>query len=228
MIHVPVAAARNIRNAAEGTIEIRLPGVYEGGIFMKTKLKKMLALVLAAVLMMGLAACGKEQSQLIGEAATREKKESDAENVMIDEEAIALAASVATSNMSSEEKNKAASMRQAAVTALDMCNQKRTAAGLGTLTWNNGLESAAMVRAQEIVGTWSHTRPNGSDWYTVNSSIMYGENLAKGYSSASDCVAAWMASPTHRENVLYADFRTCGIAIYEQGGAWYWAEEFGY
>ena len=85
-----------------------------------------------------------------------------------------------------------------------------------------------MVRAQEIVGTWSHTRPNGSDWYTVNSSIMYGENLAKGYSSASDCVAAWMASPTHRENVLYADFRTCGIAIYEQGGAWYWAEEFGY
>ena len=228
MIRVPAAAARNIRNVAEGTIEIQLRGFTKEGIFMKTKIKKMLALVLEAVLMMGVTACGKSQSQLIGEAATRERKASDSENVMIDEEAIALAASVATSGMSSDEKNQAAAMHQAAVTALDMCNQKRSAAGLGTLTWSNGLESAAMVRAQEIVGTWSHTRPNGSDWYTVNSSIMYGENLAKGYSSAADCVAAWMASPTHRENVLYADFKTCGIAIYEKGGSWYWAEEFGY
>ena len=195
---------------------------------MKTNIKKILALFLAAVMMMGVAACGKAQGELIGEAATRQKKASDADHVVIDEEAIALAASVATSNMTDDEKAQAAKMRTAAVAALDLCNKQRAAAGLGTLTWNNGLESAAMVRAQEIVGTWSHTRPNGSDWWTVNSSIMYGENLAKGYNSASDCVAAWMASPTHKANVLFADFKTCGIAIYEQGGNWYWAEEFGY
>lgn len=195
---------------------------------MKNSIKKILALVLAAVLMTGVAACGKAQTQLIGSAATREKKASDADNVVIDEEAIALAGSVATSNMSDADKAKAAQMKTAAQTALALCNQKRAAAGLTQLTWSNGLESAAMVRSQEIVSTWSHTRPNGSDWWTVNSSIMYGENLAKGYSSADSCVAAWMASPTHKENILFADFRTCGIAIYEQGGNWYWAEEFGY
>ncbi len=195
---------------------------------MNTNIKKILALFLAAVMMMGVAACGKAQGELIGEAAARQKKASDADHVVIDEEAIALAASVATSNMTADEKAQAAKMHTAAVAALDLCNQQRAAAGLGTLTWSNGLESAAMVRAQEIVGTWSHTRPNGSDWWTVNSSIMYGENLAKGYSSASDCVTAWMASPTHKANVLFADFKTCGIAIYEQGGSWYWAEEFGY
>jgi uncharacterized protein YkwD len=195
---------------------------------MKTRLKQISALMLAIVMMFGVAACGKAQGQLIGDAATREKKASDADHIVIDEEAIALAASVATSDMSADDKAQAAKMQAAAKAALDLCNQQRTAAGLGTLTWNNSLESAAMVRAQEIVGTWSHTRPNGSDWWTVNSSIMYGENLAKGYSSASECVAAWMASPTHRSNVLFGDFKTCGIAIYEQGGTWYWAEEFGY
>ena len=57
---------------------------------------------------------------------------------------------------------------------------------------------------------------------------MYGENLAKGYTTAGEAVAAWMASPTHKENIMFADFRTCGIAIYETGGMWDWAEEFGY
>ncbi len=92
---------------------------------------------------------------------------------------------------------------------------------LAELTWSNGLESCAMVRAQEAASKFSHTRPNGKDWYTVNSELMWGENLAKGYDSAQSVVDAWMASPTHAANILAGDFTTCSIAVYETGGKLY-------
>lgn len=133
----------------------------------------------------------------------------------IDDNAIALAGTMPTD-------------QTAQLAAFNLCNKERTDAGLPALTWSNDLATAAMVRSKEIVSTWSHTRPNGQDWYTVNASIMYGENLAKGYSSAQECVDAWMASPGHRTNIMAADFKTCGIAIYKQGNMWYWAQEFGY
>lgn len=186
-------------------------------------MKKILSLLLVGAMVIGVVGCGASQGETISTAAVREWSEDDANHVSFDEEAVALAQSIATSAGEGS-----ASMRATAMAALDGCNAQRTAAGLGTLTWNNGLEQAAMVRAQEIVTTWSHTRPNGSEWYTVNSNLMYGENLAKGYSTADAAVAAWMASPTHKDNILFGGFKTCGIAIYEVGGVWYWAEEFGY
>ena len=192
-------------------------------------MKKLLTFVLAGVLAIGAVGCAnKDAGEIFATAATREWSETDADHVYIDEEAIALAQSVVTADMTEEQKTQAANMRAAAKAALEACNAQRASSGLGSLTWSDGLESCAMVRAQEAVSTWSHTRPNGSDWYTVNSSLMYGENLAKGYSTAEGAVAAWMASPTHADNILHGGFKTCGIAIYEVGGTWYWAEEFGY
>lgn len=183
-------------------------------------MKKVLSLLLVGAMLIGTVGCGASNGELLKTASIREWSETDADNVYLDDEAIALAQSVGSGSD--------ANLRAAAKAALDGCNNQRAAAGLGALTWNDGLEAAAMVRATEIVTTWSHTRPNGTDWWTVNSNIMYGENLAKGYSSADAAVAGWMASPTHRENIMFGGFRTCGIAIYEVGGTWYWAEEFGY
>ena len=187
-------------------------------------MKKVLTLLLVGVLAIGTVGCGsKDDGELFSTAAVREWSEDDQFNVIMDEEAIALAQSVASANASGD-----ANLKAAATAALDKVNEQRAAAGLSALTWSNGLESAAMVRAQEIVTTWSHTRPNGSDWWTVNSNLMYGENLAKGYSSADAAVAGWMASPTHKANIMDGSFKTCGIAIFETGGQWYWAQEFGY
>ncbi|MFR2605978.1 MAG: CAP domain-containing protein [Waltera sp.] len=115
-----------------------------------------------------------------------------------------------------------------AIDALDIVNAKRAENGLATLNWSNGLESCAMVRATEAASKFSHTRPNGKDWYTVNSELMWGENLAKGYDSAQSVVDAWMASPTHAANILADDFTTCSIAVYETNGKLYFAQEFGY
>lgn len=216
MIPVRAEAVRSTRSAAAGMHE-QLTKKGE-----EVHMKKILSLLLVGAMMVGIVGCGASQGELYSTAASREQGD-DNGIFWFDEEAVALAQSISAGNAEGN-----AAMRATAKAALDGCNAQRASAGLGNLAWSDGLEQAAMVRAQEIVTTWSHTRPNGTDWYTVNSAIMYGENLAKGYSTADAAVAAWMASPTHKENIMFGGFKTCGIAIYEVGGTWYWAEEFGY
>ena len=108
-------------------------------------------------------------------------------------------------------------------------NKIRDNANLTTLTYSNGLTQAALTRAEECDKVFSHTRPNGSDWYTVEPAIMYGENLAEGYDNAEDLTTAWMNSPTHRELILDKEYQTCGIGSYTAAdGSVYVACEFGY
>lgn len=117
----------------------------------------------------------------------------------------------------------------AAKSAFDIVNSKRQEAGLSALTWNSGLEQAASVRAVEASQSFSHTRPDGTDWWTVNSNLMFGENLAKGYSSADSAVTAWLNSPTHKANIMDGGFTSAAITIHvNSDGQWYWAQEFGY
>ena len=106
-------------------------------------------------------------------------------------------------------------------------NEIRVANGLNPLSWNYQVENAAKVRANEIVGSFSHTRPDGRPWYTVDDKVLYGENLAQYYDSAEEVVAAWMNSPSHRANILKGDFKSGAIFTVEVDGEVYWAEEFG-
>lgn len=119
-------------------------------------------------------------------------------------------------------------LRAEAVEAYNEVNEIRAQAGLDELSWDINLESVANVRAKECSQKFSHTRPNGSQWYTVNSKIQGGENLAFGYDNATDCVKAWMNSPTHRDNILYDEFEKVAISIYEDNGTYYWANQYGY
>lgn len=80
----------------------------------------------------------------------------------------------------------------------------------------------------ESSNLFSHTRPDGSDWYTVDENIMKGENFAFGFSSAERVVDAWMNSESHRANMLDEDFKTIGIAVYDAQGINYFALEFGF
>lgn len=112
--------------------------------------------------------------------------------------------------------------------ALAIVNQIRVANGLSEVRFDAALENGSAVRANEITTSFSHTRPDGSAWWTVDDSLMYGENLAEGYDSAQDVVNAWMASPSHAENILKADFTTCAITMTtSSNGKVYWAQEFG-
>ena len=105
-----------------------------------------------------------------------------------------------------------------------LINNARTSAGLAPLSWSGGLADAAYVRAGEAVDCFSHTRPDGSDWWTVNESIMYGENLAQGQTNAQWVFDDWMNSPTHRDNIMNPGYVTYGSA--RVGDTW--AQEFGY
>lgn len=112
---------------------------------------------------------------------------------------------------------------------LDNINREREQIGLNNLMYSNGLTSAGQVRAQECEDYFSHTRPDGTDWYTVNETIMFGENLSMGYETADDVVQAWMDSPTHRDLICDEGFQTCGIGIYKgKDDIVYIACEFGY
>lgn len=129
----------------------------------------------------------------------------------------------------SEDLTSNSELKASAKTAFDIVNAKRQEAGLSALSWNSGLEQASAVRAVEASESFSHTRPNGSDWWTVNSNLMYGENLAKGYATAGSAVDAWLASPTHKANIMDAEFTSGAIAIHiGSNGQWFWAQEFGY
>ena len=139
------------------------------------------------------------------------------EPYFFDNEAIALS-----------ESSEDAGLRAEAIEASNMVNEIREDAGLEPLEWDNNLETVASVRANEISEKFSHTRPNGRQWYTVNSKIQGGENLAFGFDNAEDVVDAWMNSPTHRDNILYDEFEKCAISIYEEDGVFYWAQQYGY
>lgn len=101
-------------------------------------------------------------------------------------------------------------------------NDYRAMHGLKALKWSPALEECAQVRAREAENYWSHTRPNGKEWYTVNPKIMRGENLAMGYDSAEDIVNAWIDSPAHNELLLDYNFNYIAIAQCEG----YYACEF--
>ena len=57
---------------------------------------------------------------------------------------------------------------------------------------------------------------------------MVGENVAYGYTSGRAAVAAWMASPGHRANILNPRYRLLAVgAAQASNGQWYSAQVFG-
>jgi len=151
-------------------------------------------------------------------SVSREFKDNE-ETRIIDDEAIAMSGQMQTEQV----------YELAAKEAFHIVNEQRKASGLGELTWSDELKNAAAVRAVEIESNFSHTRPDGTEWWTVNSTIMYGENLAKNFNDAKSVMDAWNASPTHKLNIMDPSYKTMGIAVYcGSNGAWYWAQEFGY
>ncbi len=113
----------------------------------------------------------------------------------------------------------------------ELVNEQRGAAGLAPVTVSAALSAAADVRAQEIVGTFSHYRPNGTYFNTVldQRGIAYngaGENIAYGYDTPERVMSEWMNSPGHRANILDSRFTKLGVGYYESGGVKYWTQLF--
>ena len=67
---------------------------------------------------------------------------------------------------------------------------------------------------------WAHYSPSGKNpWGFIQSSgykfTFAGENLARNFYTSEEVVAAWLASPSHRDNLLNPRFKDVGFAVVE-------------
>lgn len=99
-------------------------------------------------------------------------------------------------------------------------NRKRTEYGLPPLVLNPRLSAAAALKAEDMFAKdyWAHNSPDGkTPWVFIKEAgynyLYAGENLARGFNSAEDIVNAWMASPSHRENVLFKNYSDVGFSV---------------
>ncbi len=103
---------------------------------------------------------------------------------------------------------------------LRFTNEKRAENGLAPLTQNSQLEEAASKKADDMFAKdyWAHNSPDGlTPWVFIKNSgydyVYAGENLAKGFINSEDIVNAWMASPSHRDNLLSENFKEVGFSV---------------
>lgn len=102
---------------------------------------------------------------------------------------------------------------------IELANQERSAKGLTTLKTNSKLTAAAKSKANDMFekGYWAHYGPSGeTPWQFILGSgysyIYAGENLAKDFVTTDAIHSAWMASTTHRANIIKSEYRDIGIA----------------
>lgn len=99
-------------------------------------------------------------------------------------------------------------------------NASRQSAGLAPLTINAALTQAANLKANHMFQNqyWAHTAPSGEQpWdFIARAGYAYrsaGENLARDFGHTSEMVSAWLASPTHRANIMNARYQETGVAV---------------
>lgn len=103
---------------------------------------------------------------------------------------------------------------------LEATNKERASQGQTSLRLNTELNKAAQLKAKNMFAAqyWAHNAPDGTTpwhWFGVAgySYAEAGENLAKNFTTSDGVVAAWMASPTHRSNILKAAYEDVGFAV---------------
>jgi len=114
-----------------------------------------------------------------------------------------------------------------------LTNIERSNLGIQSLGSSQSLSRLATIRAREIITSFSHTRPDGREFFTVfdDNEVEYrraGENLAAGQLSPAEAVRSWMTSTTgHREALLNAEFNNLGVGVtMDDEGRLYWTQIF--
>lgn len=92
---------------------------------------------------------------------------------------------------------------------LSATNAARAAHGLGPLSLSSRLNNSSLMKAQDMANRdyWAHVAPDGTEpWYFFAQAgydyMTAGENLAYGFSSSQTTVDGWMASQSHKDNIL--------------------------
>lgn len=100
-------------------------------------------------------------------------------------------------------------------TAFDLQNSIRAGAGVGALTWDNGLGDVAAARCQQIATDFSH---NGAST---------AENIAWGPADSATVISGWQNSPGHYANMVNAGYtRGAIVHMYDGDGCNFWVAVF--
>lgn len=99
-------------------------------------------------------------------------------------------------------------------------NRRRIESGLSVLTLDAALSQAAEAKARDMFEEdyWAHVSPSGTQpWAFITGSgynyLYAGENLAKDFDRSEDVVEAWLASSTHRDNLMGENYADMGLAV---------------
>jgi uncharacterized protein YkwD len=116
-----------------------------------------------------------------------------------------------------------------------MTNQQRRANGCEPLAVDRDLTIASIRQSLYMArtGLFSHVWLDGTTFVARSHAAGYGqpsgENIAWGYQTADQVMAAWMASPSHRENILNCGARSIGTGVaYSETGLPYYTQVFGW
>ena len=116
-----------------------------------------------------------------------------------------------------------------------MTNQQRHANGCGQLAVDSELTVASIRQSVYMArtGLFNHVWRDGTTFVARSHAAGYaepsGENIAWGYRTATEVMAAWMASPGHRENILNCAAHSIGTGVaYGPNGLPYYTQVFGY
>lgn len=125
-------------------------------------------------------------------------------------------------------------------TIISLLNELREEQGLNPLTPNEELKEAATIRAIETEELFSHTRPDGTDAFTVfdEETVSYnyqlvGENLgmATYYLEEEEMAEllfnGWVESEGHYENMVRPDYEEIGIGVHYDDEHLYATQIFG-
>jgi len=123
---------------------------------------------------------------------------------------------------------------------IELVNELRQEQGVSPVESNEMLRAAATIRAQETEESFSHTRPDGSDAFTVfeEEGIAYpyltvGENLGMAtYHLDEEGMAefifdGWVESEGHYENMIRPEYEEIGVGVHYDGKYLYATQMFG-
>ncbi len=114
----------------------------------------------------------------------------------------------------------------------DAINAIRAEAGLSALAYRSDLQAAADLRAEELIVEFSNTRPDGSEWDTVQESAgvafssPYGTIVFSGVGDVAMLAEYMKSNPEFDAYLLSTDYAGLAVGVSEAEGTYYWAVLF--
>ena len=103
---------------------------------------------------------------------------------------------------------------------VELTNLEREEQGLSPLLLNMSLNEAAQRKAADMFAFdyWAHKSPSNREPWDFFEEVGYdyiyaGENLARDFSTSEAVVAAWMMSPSHKDNIINGQYQEIGVAV---------------